>query len=154
MRQRLTADVDADTRRVNIDAVFIMVAPVFVTIANDHSGVGILDAFGNACSIVADLPAHPFGIGGVREGKPDSRRRHANQKFAHSSPPSLLFLPCLISCLISLGRVWFQILPQVAGSSPGGHTAWRNLSNADDRPPARNEAIAVLLRVEKTNINQ
>jgi uncharacterized spore protein YtfJ len=45
-----------------------MIPIAVIVIADDD--IGMIHAFGNACSIVADLPADLLGIGGMREREP------------------------------------------------------------------------------------
>jgi hypothetical protein len=81
----LTADLDAYSRHLNVHARSRrwMIPIAVIVIADDDIGIGMVHAFGNACSIVADLLADLLGIGGMREREPQSRRGNANQEFAH-----------------------------------------------------------------------
>jgi len=55
--------------------------------ANDRIFIRTLDATRYAVAVVADIAADPFGIGRVRECKPQGCRRDADQKFDHGQPP-------------------------------------------------------------------
>jgi hypothetical protein len=77
-------DFDANSRRMNVHAGPIAaIAVLIVMIANDHTGIRVVDALRNARAIVAVLPAHLVGIGGMREREPYGGRRDANQNLAH-----------------------------------------------------------------------
>jgi len=98
-------DIDAYTRRVNVDARRVRtIAPVIVTIADDDVGIRMVDAFRHARALIANLPADLVGIGGVREREPQGGRRDANQEFAHSFASAAL---CFVNFAAS---VWFRIL--------------------------------------------
>jgi hypothetical protein len=77
-------DVDAYSRRMKVHAGPVaVIAILIVMIADDHVGIRVIDTLRNAGAIVANLPAHLVGIGGVREREPYGGRRDANQNLAH-----------------------------------------------------------------------
>jgi hypothetical protein len=81
---RRSMDIDADSRRMNVRAGPVaVIAVLIVMIANDHGRIRVIDTLRNAGAIVADLPAHLVGIGGVREREPHGGGRDANQNLTH-----------------------------------------------------------------------
>src|SRR5215471_8175851 len=81
----LAVDHDIAGRRVEIKAAIVL--PPALALANDHFRIRALDAARHAGAVVADLAANPFGIGGVRERKPQGCRCDADQEFGHRQPP-------------------------------------------------------------------
>jgi hypothetical protein len=77
-------DVDADSGHMNVHAGRVaVIAVLIVMIADDYTGIRMVDAFRRARALVANLPAHLVGIGGVREREPYGGRRNADQNLAH-----------------------------------------------------------------------
>src|SRR5262249_52059628 len=81
----LAVDCDIAGRRVEIKAAIVL--PPALALANDHFRIRALDAARHTGAVVADLAANPFGIGGVRECKPQGCRCDADQEFGHRQPP-------------------------------------------------------------------
>jgi hypothetical protein len=74
---------DVARRLISVKAAVVMVRPL--AFVNDRNRT--LDARRYAVAVVAEFVADRFGIGRVRECKPQGCRRHADQKFDHSRPP-------------------------------------------------------------------
>src|SRR5262249_22185137 len=79
--------VDHDIARRPGDSTGAIVLPPALALANDHFRIRALDAARHTGAVVADLAANPFGIGGVRECKPQGCRCDADQEFGHRQPP-------------------------------------------------------------------
>src|SRR5215470_8239921 len=104
----LAVDHDIASRRAQIKAAIVM--PPMLALANDHLCIRALDAARHAGAVVADLAANPFGIGRVRERKPQGCRCDADQEFGHRQPPlppsrSASAAPRGINCRAT---VWFR----------------------------------------------
>src|SRR5690242_1885536 len=81
----LAMDRDVAGRCVDINASVAM-APV-LAVANYHIRVRAGHTARHAGAVIANLAADPFGIGGVRERKPQGCRCDADQEFGHRQPP-------------------------------------------------------------------
>jgi hypothetical protein len=56
---------------------------------DSHAGIGMVRARGHECPVTAHRLADLFGVGDVRERKPQSGRRDADQNLAHFLSPPL-----------------------------------------------------------------
>jgi hypothetical protein len=100
---RLTVDVDVGARPVQMHAR----SPI--ALMNDRVVVVIVHTTRDACAAVTDLFANTFRIGGLGKHEPQGRRGHANQDFAHWSPPDRF--------LVNHGwAFWFRVFHFPAGT--------------------------------------